>query len=408
MVKVVSSTEAAEAGFLKNVYLNQTAAVRELSYSRDGKRMVFGMSSSSYQRFEIVVIDLPDKNAYGFESEGSMLRLEDDHSSSILSVKFSNDGNQVASSGSDKTIKIWDAINGGSPIVTFNSVADIETLSYNPLRGDRLASGDRKGNVNVWDPTNTSFGYPIMSLVGHWDEVPSIQYSPNGKYIASGSYDETVRIWDVSNGGMEIARFSGHLAGINSVSYSPDGHRVASCSNDGTMRIWDTSDAVLPDDGTRLETMSTVAVIKVEKNEIACDQVLYSADGKMIATGASDVIKIWDVEAIESKNRNGLLWVLTDEGSAQYLSFHPNGNAIAYDSVPYAKVWIFRPPTPSPTEAPSDIRQASSSLHIPLWGLSLLIFPLLLVSLYFTTRRRDNKSLKHIDKEAQIVSGIIT
>ena len=78
----------------------------------------------------------------------------------------------------------------------------------------------------------------IRTLTGHTGCVNSVTYSPDGKKVASGSEDGTVRIWDVGRGECERT-LTGHTGYVTSVTYSPDGKKVASGSADGTVRIWD-------------------------------------------------------------------------------------------------------------------------------------------------------------------------
>ncbi|KAG8736162.1 POC1 centriolar protein A [Ceratobasidium sp. 414] len=74
---------------------------------------------------------------------------------------------------------------------------------------------------------------------GHTGMVWSVAYSPDGAYIASGSDDQTVRIWDAPTGQPVGQPLNGHTSGVWSVVYSPDGAYIASGSNDETVRIWD-------------------------------------------------------------------------------------------------------------------------------------------------------------------------
>jgi len=359
----ISFTEATEAGNLASIYTNQTLPVHELTYSSDGKRMVFGLDDDMLGVYGITIIDVTSTdNIYGFGPEGVSAMIIGGHTGSIRSVRFSPSGMQVASGGSDNTIKIWDAVNAEVPsLATYEDhTGDVYTLSYHPTRDDRLASGDRFGTIYIWDTSKPADENPILHLEGHTDEVKSIRYSPDGTYLASGSYDFGVRLWNTETGGPSITKFVGHQGGINSVSYRPDGKRLASCSSDGTVIIWDTSSTAIANYPPTTQHKIVTLDVHTEESDGECKQVEYSPDGKLLAThGRADTIKIWNIEQLQQPGGGALpymaklMWTLTDvEGGTQDLSFHPNGNAIAFDGGDDAYVWIFEPPASVPTLSP--------------------------------------------------------
>jgi hypothetical protein len=88
--------------------------------------------------------------------------------------------------------------------------------------------------VVLWDLEGTSAS---VVLTGHTSVVNEITFNPDGRRLASASWDKTIKLWDVDSG-REVFTLRGHSEGVASVAFSPDGRRLASASRDGTIRVW--------------------------------------------------------------------------------------------------------------------------------------------------------------------------
>jgi WD40 repeat protein len=145
--------------------------------------------------------------------------------------------------------------------------------------GRTLASGSTDGTVKLW---NLATGRNVSILKGHQDRVGPLKFSPDGKLLASGSDDRTVRLWEVASR-RAVATFRGHRDKINDLVFSPDSRILASGSEDHTARLWDTA--------SRREIPSLI------RHEGWINSVAFSPDGRLLATGSIEAIKLWDVRS---------------------------------------------------------------------------------------------------------------
>jgi len=151
------------------------------------------------------------------------------------------------------------------------------SVVYSP-DGRYLASGSMDKTIKIWE---VATGKELRTLTGHSDWVWSVVYSPDGRYLASGSDDKTIKIWEVAMG-KELLTLTGHSEVVRSVVYSPDGRYLASGSQDKTIKIWEVAT------GKELRTLTG--------HSQTVFSVAYSPDGRYLASGSGDrTIKIWRV-----------------------------------------------------------------------------------------------------------------
>ena len=118
----------------------------------------------------------------------------------------------------------------------------VTSIAFSP-DGRHIASGSWDNTIRIWDAET---GKVVTGpLEGHTGSVWSVAFSPDGRHVASGSYDHTIRIWDVETGAHAHA-FDGHTGNISSVALSPDSQFKASVSSNEALRIHSTKVQVSP------------------------------------------------------------------------------------------------------------------------------------------------------------------
>jgi len=139
------------------------------------------------------------------------------------------------------------------------------SISFSP-DGKRIASGDSDGSLRIWEALT---GQEIMTIKAHEMPIHCIAFSPDGGCIVSASGDCTSKIWDAMKG-TEVTTLCGHEDRVISVKFSPDGKRVITGSNDRAAKLWDATKGV------------ELLTFRVQRG---ADDVTFSPDGKTIAVG---------------------------------------------------------------------------------------------------------------------------
>lgn len=154
----------------------------------------------------------------------------------------------------------------------------IDAVVFSP-NNSWVASGSFDNTIKIWE---TESGRELRSLTGHEGAVNCLAVSPDGRWLVSGGNDRAVKIWDVEKG-VEIKTFSNQSGAIETVAFSPDGAQIASGGADKSITIRDAS--------------SGQEVAKLSEHTDSVTALAYSRDGKILASGSADnTIKIWDLE----------------------------------------------------------------------------------------------------------------
>jgi WD40 repeat protein len=185
----------------------------------------------------------------------------------------------------------------------------VSSVAFSP-DGQSIVSGSYDNTVRVWDATT---GTERHTMHGHKDEINCVAFSPNGQLIVSGSDDNTVRVWDASTGA-ERYTMRGHEGQVYSVAFSPDGQSVVSGSSDNTVRVWDATT------GAEQHTM--------HGHEDWVRSVAFSPNGQLIVSGSDDnTVRVWDVTTgAEQHIMHG------HEGRVGSVAFSPDGQLIVSGS----------------------------------------------------------------------------
>ncbi|MCI0712876.1 MAG: WD40 repeat domain-containing protein [Chloroflexi bacterium] len=224
---------------------------------------------------------------------GEAIHVLSDHNREVISLAYSADGAYLATVGADQVVRIRDTataeVVNTLEVQATDSVTNVVGFAYSP-DDSRLVTGTgtiRAGNydtagdrqIDIWDAAT---GTHLNQMTGHTDTIFSVMYSPDGKWIASGSKDTTVGLWDAETGEL-VHLIDAHEREVHrSIGFSPDSSLLATASQDKTLRLWD------------VETGEQVASFE---DRTLIDSMAFSPVGNLIATGnILGSITVWAVD----------------------------------------------------------------------------------------------------------------
>ncbi len=165
----------------------------------------------------------------------------------------------------------------GTLLYTYRGHANsVNSVAWSP-DGKYIVSGSEDSTAYVWDATT---GDNVFSPHSGGSTIRAVAWSPDGKRIASAGDEGKVQVWDATNG-KDVYTYLGHAFRVDAVAWSPDGRRIASGSFDGSIQLWDAS------------TGGNILYCSGHSNSVYT--VAWSPDGRRIASGSSDgSVRIWD------------------------------------------------------------------------------------------------------------------
>jgi len=205
------------------------------------------------------------------------------------------------------------------PVTLRGHEQGVFSVSFSP-DGKFLASGSSDRTVKIWKVGN----WREVATLRHGDSVWSVSFSPDGKFLASGSLDKTVKVWEVRSW-REVATLRGHENWVSSVSFSPGGKFLASGSSDNTIKVWDVG------------SWREVTTLRGHRSYV--NSVSFSPDGKFLASGSLDkTVKVWEVRSWRE-----VATLRGHENGVWSVSFGPDGKFLASGSRDWTvKVWEVR------------------------------------------------------------------
>ncbi|MDE0316188.1 MAG: sigma-70 family RNA polymerase sigma factor [Candidatus Poribacteria bacterium] len=310
-----------------------------------------------------------------------------------LMLKFSPDGTRLATGNLDTTVELWDTSTGEElivlqkPIEKSNtwivSMQDNKEIVMNPTKNERngrpstlafspdgklLACGSNDSTIKLW---NSDTGELLATFTGHLSNVGSLSFSPDSNMLASGSADGTVRLWDIKSRKALNTQIAGHMW-MRTASFLKDSSKLVSVSDTGIISVWDLEKSekttsitkamleeplywrtyrtfVLSPDGTKLGNHGTQSdpskpnynrtVLRLTDVNTGKDLEtihypyleIFSPDGKTIASGGGNKIRLLDIETGEKRE---IITSEHDEDSDEHkphirtVAFSPDGETI--------------------------------------------------------------------------------
>jgi WD40 repeat protein/serine/threonine protein kinase len=243
----------------------------------------------------------------------------------FFALAFRPNSGQLATAGSDGSVLLLDAAGRVERTLPSrpsrhgdgHAGGPIKGLAFTP-DGRRLASASWDRTVRVWDVDE---GRTVLVLRDHTEPVLAVAVSPDGSWVASASADRTVKVWDANTGAV-VRTLTGHTGGVQAVQFSPQGDLLASAGRDKSIRLW------------KVPTWQEMSILHGHTAPVRA--LAFSPGGGRLASGSDDwTIRVWRPETGEE-----LATLRGHTGRISGVAFTPDRSAIisaSYDGT--VKVW---------------------------------------------------------------------
>lgn len=236
---------------------------------------------------------------------GELIHNFFDHSE-VRILAISSDGSLIANSSGGRGVRVR-RLRSREIVFDIHTSSEVSCIAICPV-SNWIAVGSTDGCIGIWDIVT---GAKLQSFRGQLKGVTALSFNHDGSMLISGSIDKTVILWDVKNGN-ELQRYDAHAGTVNAVIHDRHSDSIISCGADKTIKIWS------------LRSRKITRILNGHKGSVKT--IALSQDGKNVVSGGNDkTVRIWDLESGEelrvlSEHRSPVLSIAIRADGTQMVS----------------------------------------------------------------------------------------